>query len=224
MRTVGQRSLTPRAVLLPDGREYEYIRGAEQGGPFWSTEASLSLSDARGHAVLQDHIVALGGACDEWYIDDGLLICKPHVLDPWLRALDLELSRIGATRGTGEITKSTARMICPPETAQAYVGWDTVNVRVTCRIDAVNSPIVAFWAMLGSENDIEAEATTLCNKVTHAPTRVQRHRTFFGAWLSCEMRASGIRGYGRYRRTTAVPSKMLSLPRLYEFALELAGQ
>ena len=159
------KHLCASKTFLPDGREHEYTRGAEQGDPFGSTEASLPLGDARERAVQQEQVIGLSGACDEWYIDDGQLICKPHVLDPWLRALDFELSRIGATRGTGEHVKSTARLICPPEMAQAYEGWDTEYVRSTCQIGAVNSPVVALGAMFGSESDIDADASTLCDKV-----------------------------------------------------------
>ena len=83
-------------MVLADGSEHSFNRGAEQGEPLGSLKAALPLGDARGRvAATRPQRV-----CDEWYIDDGQLVCAPAMLDPWLRAFDAELETLGASRGT----------------------------------------------------------------------------------------------------------------------------
>ena len=133
-------------TFLPDGTEFNIDRGAEQGDPYGCIEATLPLGEARKRAVEKPQIAEKRGACDEWYIDDGQLICKPEVLDPWLRALDTELSRTGDTRGSGEDVKSTVRLVCPLDQAHRYDGWATEYVRSTCKVGQTNSPVFAQGA------------------------------------------------------------------------------
>eukprot|EP00973_Karenia_brevis_P030748 4240587-Karenia_brevis.AAC.1 len=68
----------PSVVQLPDGTEMAVNRGAEQGDPLGSTNASLALGEGMdaarksfADATAESRGDALVGAVDEWYIDDG---------------------------------------------------------------------------------------------------------------------------------------------------------
>eukprot|EP00973_Karenia_brevis_P019822 2717663-Karenia_brevis.AAC.1 len=91
-------------------------RGASQGDAFGSYQAAATQACSRPTwACAADGSVAKG-ACDEWYIDDGQLVIRPLLLDPWLRAFDTAIASYGATRGTiaeGN-AKSSCRLYCPP--------------------------------------------------------------------------------------------------------------
>ena len=107
-------------VQLPDGTEVSVDRGAEQGDPFGSTQASLALGDAMDcarvaytNATAADRGQGLAGAVDEWFIDDGQAFVQPRFADSWLHAVDAALADIGAERGLGDKCKSVARLICP---------------------------------------------------------------------------------------------------------------
>ena len=102
----------PGTTILPDGAAFNFDRGAEQGETFGAVKAVLPLGDACRdvrHAMRDHH-----GFCDEWFVDDGQLVCTPEVFDPWLRAFDAAIEKINATRGQGAAVKSSAKLVCPP--------------------------------------------------------------------------------------------------------------
>eukprot|EP00973_Karenia_brevis_P064223 8924884-Karenia_brevis.AAC.1 len=99
----------PSIVQLPDGSEVVVDRGAEQGDPFGSTNASLALGEgiaaarkAYTEATVHRRSTSLPQAVDEWYIDDGQAFVRPELADVWLRAVDEALAAIGAVRGRGD--------------------------------------------------------------------------------------------------------------------------
>ena len=149
-------------ALLPNGSEFKFDRGAEQGEPLGAVKAVLPLGDARGRIAARE---VSRGTCDEWYIDDGQLVCAPAAFDPWLRAFDAEIDLIGATRGRGNDVKSVARVICPPERAHEFDGWATEYVKATCKVAEPNSPTVTLGAAIGTADDIRAAAKDVTSKV-----------------------------------------------------------
>ena len=86
-------------TMLPSGVEFETNRGAEQGDVLGTIQSALSLGSARAthFATSALNRTSYEGACDEWYIDDGQLVIRPHLLDPWLRSFDAAISTYGAT-------------------------------------------------------------------------------------------------------------------------------
>ena len=107
-------------VQLPDGTEYRVNRGAEQGDPFGSAGASLTLGDAMDvarpafeEATAAERVSGQTGAVDEWFIDDGQAFVQPALADAWLRAVDGALAQSGAAPGVGDSCKSVARLVCP---------------------------------------------------------------------------------------------------------------
>ncbi len=157
-----QRS--PGTTVLPDGAAFRFNRGAEQGEPLGSVKAVLPLGEARGKVAARG--AEFRGACDEWFIDDGTLICAPGLLDPWLRAFDAELARIGATRGQGDNVKSTVRLVCAPERAAEAAGWDTQYVRATCKVTSPNSPVKSLGATVGEVAAVQSSAMKVCDKIS----------------------------------------------------------
>lgn len=149
-------------TILPDGSEFLFDRGAEQGEPLGSVKASLPLGDARARVAssgVAAHVV------DEWFIDDGQLVCAPRAFDPWLRAFDAEVARIGATRGQGEGVKSTARLVCRSNRAPEAAGWDTACVRSTCVVLPSNSAAKVLGVTVGDPAATRAAAAAVCAKV-----------------------------------------------------------
>ena len=145
------------AAFLPSGDKVVIDRGAGQGEPDGPLKASLTL----GRAVQQAR-GDLGPDCkfaDGWYIDDGLLCCRPWLLDRILRAIDLRLFEMGATRGSasnGDNIKSAVRVFAKPEDSDAIRGWDTAYVRDTCRIRAGDDASKYLGGTLGSRDQIGA--------------------------------------------------------------------
>ena len=66
---------TPGMMVLSDGSEHTFDRGSEQGEPLGSLKAALPLGDARGRVLIKGDRPSR--VCDEWYFDDGQLICSP---------------------------------------------------------------------------------------------------------------------------------------------------
>jgi hypothetical protein len=148
--------------LMPDGSSFTFDRGAEQGEPLGPIKAALPLGDAREKLYER---VALQRACDEWFIDDGQLVCPPALFDSWLRAFDAEIAKFGATRGRGDDVKSVARLVCPPHRVTEFDGWASEYVRSTCKIAAPNSATCVLGAIIGSPPEICAAALERCQKI-----------------------------------------------------------
>ena len=148
-------------MVLADGSEHSFNRGAEQGGPLGSLKAALPLGNARGRvAATRPQRV-----CDEWYIDDDQLVCAPAMLDPLLRAFDAELETLGASRGTGPDVKSSARLVCPAERVNEFERWASEYVRQSCKIHEANAPAVALGAIIGDDSSIRQGAVETCRKI-----------------------------------------------------------
>ncbi len=153
----------PGVTALPDGSEFLFNRGAERGEPLGSIKAALPLGEARCRTA--DKHAGRKGVCDEWYIDDGQLICEPSVFDTWLRLFDEQLRLIGATRAEGNDVKSVVRLICPDERVSEFDGWATECVRRTCRVQEPNSSAKALGAVVGSDDGIRSAALAVRMKV-----------------------------------------------------------
>ena len=150
-------------MVLSDGSEHIFDRGSEQGEPLGSLKAALPLGDARGRVLIKGDRPSR--VCDEWYIDDGQLICSPALFDPWLQAFGLGLAAVRATRGSGAEVKSTARLVRPAERCQEFEGWDTEYVRRTCKVNEANSPAKALGAIFGSDDVVQKGAFAVLDKV-----------------------------------------------------------
>ena len=195
---------SPGITVLPSGAEFAFDRGAEQGEPLGSVKAVAPLGNARAAveqaafqyatrdgARLPQSDGARFPACDEWYIDDGQLVYQPRAFDPWVRAFDAAIARIGASRGRGRDIKSVARLICPTSRLEEFAGWDTPYVLSTCKVQAPNSPAVALGATVGSDNDVRTAASHICEKVN-----TKRH--------AIAILSHGGGDLGRWRRPWAV--------------------
>ena len=86
-------------TILPDGSELNFNRGAEQGESLVPIKAVLNLGDGRSRLVEAEP--QLSHVCDEWYMDDGQVVCKPLFFSRWLERFDSELQRIGAAQRVG---------------------------------------------------------------------------------------------------------------------------
>ena len=95
----------PVPVYLPSGEVRMLDRGAEQGDPLGNVFCALVLAGVARRA--RETVVAASprgegpGYLDAWYADDGQVLCKPTKVDPFLRALDVEASLVGASREHG---------------------------------------------------------------------------------------------------------------------------
>ena len=150
-------------MVLADGSEHSFIRGAEQGEPLGSVKAALPLGDARGRVRIDGQQPR--GVCDEWYIDDGQVVCAPHMFDLWLRAFDAEIATIGAKRGVSEDIKSFARLVCPADRASEFAGWDNGYVRNSCKIGATNEAALALGAIIGDDTSVRRGGIETCTKI-----------------------------------------------------------
>ena len=101
---------TPSRVHLPAGDVVEVDRGVEQGDPLGGILAAATI-----HAVMEDVRQELSELdvqfFDVWYLDDGQIFCSEHDVDRVLRTLDAKFAGSGASRGTGDEVKSTARVL-----------------------------------------------------------------------------------------------------------------
>ena len=62
-------------MVLTDGTEHLFNQGAEQGEPIGSLKAALPLGDARNR--VRPKAKRSYWVCDEWYNDDGQVVCAP---------------------------------------------------------------------------------------------------------------------------------------------------
>ena len=110
------------------------------------------------------------GIFDAWFIDDGQVVIAPELVDPFLRIMDDELTKVGATRGQGTDVKSVARIVGSAEAVAAVdAGWCTDYVHLTCRVpDAGAAPRV-----LGIDLGDSAVATAQFREVAAAAGGVQ---------------------------------------------------
>ena len=82
--SVAWEQKVPGTTTLPDGAAFNFDRGAEQGETFGAVKAVLPLGDACcdvRHAM-RDHRGP--GFYDDWFVDDGQLVCTPEMFDPRL--------------------------------------------------------------------------------------------------------------------------------------------
>ena len=162
-------------TTLPSGRVFPTDRGAEQGDFLGTIQSALVLGEARefAHAGLPLH-----------FVDDGQCFVRPMLFDRWLRALDSALASCGATRGRITLgnAKSSARLLCPPERAHEFSGWDTAHVRDTVVVLGPDAGATALGSAFGTREQINARAwvsvracgelRTAINGVDHAPTEL----------------------------------------------------
>ena len=127
-------------------------------------KAVLHLGDACcdvRHAMRGHH-----GFCDEWFVDDGQLVCEPEMFDRWLRAFDAAIEKIGATRGQGADVKSSAKLVCPPGQEEHVPLWVTDYARQTRSVLETTSTSVVLGPRLGDDADIEESAAGICARVS----------------------------------------------------------
>ena len=153
----------PGCTILPDGSEFTFNRGAEQGEPLGSLKATLPLGGAAMRTP--ERLGPATRATDEWLIDDGQLVCSPDTLEPWLQAFDAEIAPFGASRGSGPDVKSVARIVCPASRVDEFRDWAPQYVRATCRILEPNAPTKVLGAVHGSDQDIVDAFLAVCAKV-----------------------------------------------------------
>ena len=135
-------------VVLPCGEEICVDRGAEQGDPLGPAYCGFVLAD-----VVEAAVASMGGHAksllDVWYMDDGQVFLPPCLVDPFLRALDVELERIGATRGSGPDVKSTARLLSSGTAVTSTLEWATAYVRDTCKVRGAAEPLEVLGIRFG---------------------------------------------------------------------------
>ena len=134
---------------LDDGTTLHCDRGSEQGETLGPLKAVGALAIARESARGSSDVTAFSGVQDEWFVDDGVVVCRPELFDGWLQVFDRELERIGASRGRGENAKSTAKLVRASGAEQAFEGWDTAYVRETCKVLPVNEPTEYLGTVTG---------------------------------------------------------------------------
>ena len=109
-----------------------------------------ALAAAREQAHAANGLQVEDGIVDEWYVDDGVVICTPAKFEGWLRALDRALAEIGASRGRGQEAKSTVKLVGPPGCEAAFTGWDGPYVRDTCKVLEMNAANEYLGTMTGA--------------------------------------------------------------------------
>lgn len=160
----------PMTTVLPSMSEAVADRGTGQGDPLGTVQAVLPLGDARrdAHADFSNESPLRGkGVCDEWFVDDGQALVRPHLVDSWLKCLDRALAGMGATRGEGEGVKSSARLLCPMAMVASCAGWDAQYVRRTCEVLANNATTKVLGAAIGCSEDITEDARSILVNVLH---------------------------------------------------------
>ena len=157
--------------MLPDGTVFNFDRGAEQGEPLGAPKSALPLGDARENVMER---VGASGACDEWYIDDGQLICKPAYLETWLWAFDQESAKFGASRGSGTNIKSRVHLVCPEHRILEFHGWATEYVQTTCKVDPANSTAEILGAFIGDTEAVKEAAIRRCAKIADKRNAITR--------------------------------------------------
>lgn len=162
----------PSEVILPSGETVLQNRGAAQGDAFGSYQAAATQAKARAGWACATDGTKLKGACDEWYIDDGQLVIRPELLDPWLRAFDAAIARYGATRGSVREgnAKSSCRLYCRPEQMHLTDGWCTEYVRSTMHVLAANETTAALGAPFGDDSALESMVDSTMAKIRHKRT------------------------------------------------------
>ena len=133
-------------VHLPCGGSLEIDRGAEQGDPLGSIFCALVLGMVTKR--VREKLIAetppgetKPAFFDVWYMDDGQVVMDPTLVDRYLRTLDFELAKVGATRGNGADVKSVARLVGVAEAKDERGDlWITGYIRDTCQVEPMSVP------------------------------------------------------------------------------------
>gem|GEM_PF-7075693 len=158
-------------IVLPSGEEHLANRGAEQGDPDGSVQCGAVIAGVRRRTRAEFMNELFGGAgaeigpeaghtfaFDAWFADDGQAWVRPDRVDPFLRALDVQLKAIGCTRGELPSAKSAVTLIGHPDALAALDdAWLTPHVRRTCEVRAPNSATEVLGAMVGSDDAVIAQ-------------------------------------------------------------------
>ena len=136
-------------VVLPCGAEVCVDRGAEQGDPLGPAYCGYVIADAV-EAALASLADGRQDIFDVWFMDDGQVFLPPELVDPFLRALDQEFEKVGATRGRGPTVKSTARLLSVAVSPPGSADWATDYVRASCKVLDPADPIEILGVRLGA--------------------------------------------------------------------------
>ena len=142
-------------TILADKSETSFNRGSEQGEARGAVKAVGPLAEARGRTHEKVGTKTTAGIQDEWYVDDGIVVCHPGLFHTWLATLDKELEAIGITRGRGSEAKSTAKLVCPKERMNEFDGWATPYVRETCKVLGLNAACEYLGTWAGGDSSEE---------------------------------------------------------------------
>ena len=160
-------------VVLPCGEVVRVDRGAEQGDPLGPAFCGLVLADAMAAARVRLGPMA-AHIHDVWFMDDGQVFMHPLLVDPFLQALDLELARIGATRGTGPEVKSVARLFGPSLSENEQEDWATEHVRASCKVPDKEEPLEVLGINIGTAPEAQlSEAVRKMESIHEALSLVE---------------------------------------------------
>ena len=157
-------------VHLPCSGSIDVDRGAEQGDPlgsiFCALVLGLAIKRVRETLIVETPSGELKLAFfDVWYMDDGQVVIDPSLVDRYLRCLDAELAKVGATRGNGVDVKSVARFVGDAE-AKKECGnsWITDYIRDICQVEPTSVPHCLGVDFGGSEESSN-QSDAACSSV-----------------------------------------------------------
>lgn len=125
-----------------------------------STDSSRILPDP-SHEVQTN-----GGLADDWYLDDGDVLCDARLVNAYLTCFDRCNPSVGGERN---ITKTEVIYYVDEQALQSHavdwqlaaVDWQLAAVRATATVRTAEQPGLTLGVVTGSIEDIEAQ---LCQK------------------------------------------------------------
>ena len=101
------------------------------------------------------------------------MIVDPCDADIFLKTLDEEAERVGATRGSGRDVKSEIRLFGPSHLLETHdFDWITPHIRNTCRVCIPNTSSEILGTKLGTNADIDEQFSECTDKVSHLHNQI----------------------------------------------------
>ena len=148
-----QRLQGDHAARLPESANFQL------GGP----EKLTSAHDPQ-HALQKN-----GGSADQWYMDDGDIMCHPILVLPFLQDFDGANARVGAERNpmkTEVIYYVNDLDAAPPE-------WNIGDVRSLAKTSAVTDGSITLGVAVGSRQFVKDQILSKADVIRAMRERVQ---------------------------------------------------
>jgi hypothetical protein len=153
--------------------EVEYDQRRVQTTAWESTSPALRRDGGGAGPILTDprfEVQAWGGIADDWYLDDGDVLCDPRLVVPFLQCYDAADARVGGARNRA---KTKVLYLTDTDTLEANaVAWRLPEVRMLAAVGTIEDAEPTLGVVTGPLAAVEEQLQQKVRVVKAMQSRV----------------------------------------------------